>query len=75
MGNKYTDEELRSELNKNSKEAKELLGNQDKMENFLQELERKLKKVPGVGKKLADIPTMASLIRSYTKKEYKDIPT
>ncbi len=44
------------------------------MERFLQRLEKKLKIIPVAGEKLAVVPIMASLIRSYWKKEYTDIP-
>ena len=30
--------------------------------------------VPGLGDTLAIVPTMISLVRSYTKKEYTEIP-
>jgi uncharacterized membrane protein YkvA (DUF1232 family) len=44
------------------------------MEKFLQRLERKLKKIPVVGDNLSDLPIMVSLVRSYIKKEYTDVP-
>lgn len=44
------------------------------MERFLQRLEKKLKEVPVVGEKLATVPLLISLVRSYIKKEYTDIP-
>lgn len=55
-------------------QAEEMLKDPDKMERFLQRLERKLKVIPVAGEKLADVPIMASLVRSYVKKEYTDIP-
>lgn len=70
----FSDEELDLELRKHSKEAEDLINDPDKMERFLQRLEKKLTKVPIVGDKLSDIPIMISLIRSYMKKEYTDIP-
>jgi uncharacterized membrane protein YkvA (DUF1232 family) len=62
------------ELEKGYDEAKEVLNNSDKMERFLQRLERKLKIIPLAGEKLAAVPVMASLIKSYVKKEYTDVP-
>ena len=62
------------ELEKGYDEAKEVLNNSDKMERFLQRLERKLKIIPLAGEKLAAGPVMASLIKSYVKKEYTDVP-
>ena len=62
------------ELKKGYKDAEELLNNQDKMEEFLQKLEKKLQLLPVAGDILSMVPTMISLIKSYFKKEYKDIP-
>lgn len=62
------------ELKNNYQEAEEMLKDEDKIERFLQRLEKKLKVIPYAGDKLADVPIMASLIRSYVKKEYQDIP-
>lgn len=62
------------ELEKGYETAEKLLKDPDKFEKFMQRLETKLKLIPLAGNRLADIPVMASLIRSYTKKEYTDIP-
>ncbi|MGI5824083.1 MAG: YkvA family protein [Bacillota bacterium] len=61
-------------LKRNYGEAEDLLNDYDKMERFLQRLEKKLKTIPKAGNILAVVPTMVSLIRSYIKKEYTDIP-
>lgn len=74
MNTEFTDQELQDEINRNSKEAEELLKDPDKMERFLQRLEKKLTKVPVIGEKLSDVPIMISLIKSYIKKEYMDVP-
>lgn len=74
MNTEFTDQELQDEINRNSKEAEDLLKDPDKMERFLQRLEKKLKKVPVIGEKLSDVPIMISLIKSYIKKEYTDVP-
>jgi uncharacterized membrane protein YkvA (DUF1232 family) len=62
------------ELEKGYASAEKLLGDRDALERFLQRLEKKLRKLPLAGNALASIPVLASLIRSYTKKEYTDIP-
>lgn len=67
-------EQAISELEKGKKEAEEILNNPDKSESFLKDLEKKLKKVPKLGGTLVMIPTMISLVKSYIKKEYKEIP-
>ena len=74
MENKFTDERLESQICKNTKEAEELLKDEDRMERFLERLERKLEKVPVVGKQLSNIPMLVSLVRSYIRKDYRDVP-
>lgn len=66
--------EAKKELEKVKKEAEKLLKDKDKLEEFLQKLEKKLKVIPKLGDTLAIVPSMISLIRSYIKKEYTDIP-
>ena len=74
MENKIDNFIAEEELEKGYGKAEELLQNQDKMERFLQRLEKKLKVIPLAGDKLATVPIMASLVRSYAKKEYQDVP-
>ena len=62
------------ELGKGFKKAEEILENEDKLEKFLNRLENKLKKVPVGGEILSRVPVMISMLRSYFKKEYKDVP-
>lgn len=71
---KITQEEAENELKKNEAAAKEILADSEKLDAFLLRLEQKLKVVPGVGDILAIVPTMISLLRSYSKKEYTQIP-
>ena len=70
----FNEEEAKYELEKGYKKAEKILDNEDKMERFLNRLENKLKKVPVAGDALSMIPVMISMLRSYFKKEYKDIP-
>lgn len=69
-----TEEQAKIEYEKGCKKAEELLGNPDKLEAFLQKLEKKLKVIPLVGTTFAIVPAMISLVRSYVKKEYTEIP-
>ena len=55
-------------------EAEDVLKDENKMERFFQRLEKKLKAVPIAGNALQYIPLMMSLVRSYVKKEYTDLP-
>lgn len=69
------DENLAVEaLEKGYEEAKELLANTDKMDAFLQKAEKQLGSVPVAGSALAIVPTMISLVKSYVKKEYSELP-
>lgn len=74
MENKQMEVNAQEELEKGFSEAEKMLADEDKMERFLQRLEKKLKVIPLAGDKLACVPIMASLIRNYVKKEYTDIP-
>jgi len=72
---KYFDEQkAKEELEKGYEPAEKLLNDQDKIERFLQRLEKKLKVIPVAGDRLANIPIMASLLRSFVKKDYTDVP-
>ena len=62
------------ELEKGYKKAEKLLKDKDKTEEFLQKLENKLKEIPKVGNTLSMVPTLISLVRSYIKGEYKNVP-
>ncbi len=61
-------------LEKGYANAETILEDEDKIERFLQRLEKKLRTVPVAGERLADVPIMASLLRNYVRKEYTDIP-
>lgn len=74
MGIDFSEETLKKQIEDKSAEAVELVNDTDKLERFLQRLERKLNKVPGIGKALADIMMLISLVRAYAKKEYTDVP-
>ena len=72
--NEITEEEAKEEIEKGRVEATKLLENPDKLEEFLQKLERKMKKIPAVGNTFSLVPAMISLVRSYAKKEYTVVP-
>ncbi len=64
----------RQKIKDGYEKAKKILNDEDQMEEFLRELEKKLSEVPKIGKKLKNIPVLVSLVKSYVKKEYTDIP-
>lgn len=72
--NKFDEDIATKQLKKGYKNAEKLLEDNDKMEKFLQKLEKKLKVIPIAGDTLAIVPIMISLIKNYIKKEYTDIP-
>ncbi|MBR3867076.1 MAG: DUF1232 domain-containing protein [Butyricicoccus sp.] len=74
MDNKVSEEFAKEKLENGFEEAQQLLEDSDKMERFLQRLEKKLRVIPVAGSKLANVPILASLLRYYVKKEYTDVP-
>ena len=68
------EEEAKVELEKGYEKAENILEDKDKMEDFLRKIEVKLNEIPVAGKTLSKIPLLVSLLKSYWKKEYKDIP-
>ena len=70
----FDEQKAQAELEKGYEAAEKILNDHDKFERFLQRLEKKLKVIPKAGDKLAKVPIMASLIRSFVKKEYTDVP-
>ena len=72
--NEFKEKIANERLKSGYKEAEELLKDNDKLERFLQKLEKKLKVIPLAGDTLAIVPIMISLVKNYIKKEYTDIP-
>lgn len=70
----FVEKKAETVLKQGYAEAEVLLQDEDKLERLLQRLEMKLKLIPKVGGRLAEIPTMVSMVRSYIRKEYTDIP-
>ncbi|MCQ2911355.1 MAG: DUF1232 domain-containing protein [Clostridia bacterium] len=68
------EQKAQEEFNEGIEKAQVILEDEDKVEKLLEKLEKKLTKVPLVGDKLSYVPTLISLLRSYVKKEYTDIP-
>ena len=55
-------------------EKSEKIIKENRLEEILQRLEEKLKAVPKIGEQLSHIPVFVSLLNSYIKKEYTQIP-
>ena len=74
MENSFDESVAKKELEKGYSDAAELLKDEDAFERFLQRLEKKLRKIPIAGGALASIPVLASLVKSFARKEFTDIP-
>lgn len=70
----FLEEKAEEALRSGNSKAEKLLQDPDKMERFLQRLEAKLKEIPAVGEMLSYVPTLVSMVRSYMRKEYTDLP-
>ena len=69
------DPKAQEELEKGYKKAEKVLSNEKKLDKVLIRTEKKLNLLPVVGTSLAMIPSMISLVRRYTKKEYTENTT
>ena len=63
-----------SAVDSNKTQAEYITNNKDAFAAFLKSIETTLKKIPGVGNLLSDIPLLVSLVKSYVDGEYKEIP-
>ena len=62
------------ELKKRYAIAEEIIKDKNKLDDFLERLERKIKEVPKIGEKLSHVIVMVSLVKRYATKEYTDFP-
>lgn len=56
-----------------TRKAQDLLSDNGKVEEILRTAETRLKEVPEIGEKVAQLPLMLSMIRSYITKEYTQV--
>ncbi|MPM83748.1 hypothetical protein SDC9_130817 [bioreactor metagenome] len=68
------EEEVQARFDKSKEKAKKLLEDKDKMDRFLERLEKKLKHIPVVGGILSEIPVLISLVKAFIEKKYLEIP-
>lgn len=68
-----SDEEARKILEENCVEAEEILNNQEKKDDFLRRIERKMASVPLVGGVLASAPLMFAMLKGYASGEYTEV--
>ena len=65
----------KEELEKRYNQAKEILDDDEKVDSFLENTEKKLKTVPKLGDKLSMIPMLLMLVKDYVKKYYTEFPS
>jgi uncharacterized membrane protein YkvA (DUF1232 family) len=68
------EEEVQARFERSKEKAKKILEDKDKMDHFLERLEKKLKHIPVVGGILSEIPALISLVKAYIEKRYRAIP-
>ena len=72
--NELVEKKAAAKLEQGYRNARQILQDEDKLEQFLRKLENKLREIPGIGGRLAAVPLLGSLLNSYVRKEYIDIP-
>lgn len=72
---KNAEEKAKEELEKRYNQAKEILDDDEKVDSFLENTEKKLKTVPKLGDKLSMIPMLMMLVKDYVKKYYTEFPS
>ena len=70
----FNEQKAEEELTKGYAHAEKLLKDNDKVERLLQRMEKKLKVIPLAGNALSKFPVMISLVKSFIKKQYVDVP-
>lgn len=69
-----SEEEVQARFEKSKEKAKKILEDKDKMDHFLERLEKKLAMIPHIGEMLSEVPALISLVKAYIEKKYTDIP-
>lgn len=70
----YSKRKLLKLLEENKEKAKAFIDDDERTENLLRDFEEKLKLIPKIGNRAADIAVMISMIRAYVKKQYTEVP-
>lgn len=70
-----TENQAKTALEKGYAKAEKVLNDRDKLDELLEDVEKKLKIIPKIGEMISHIPVLVSMVRSYIRKEYTKIPT
>ena len=71
---KISPQEAMNLLNGYKEQARKYLQNSHDLDRFLRQVEQKLGSIPLVGKDLAVVPSMLSLLKQYAAGHYKKVP-
>ena len=71
--NEVNTEKAQGLLDRGVSEAQQLIQDSSKVDEVLMQLEKKLKEVPAIGKTLASVPLMISMIKAWITKEYTEV--
>ena len=63
-------EQAQEALDRELKEAEEVVANPSRVDEILMQLEEKLKAVPVIGSTLSDLPLMIAMVKAWITKEY-----
>lgn len=74
MSKKISEQQAMTELKKGYSNAEETLKDESKLDEFLKQLEGKLKVIPKVGDKLSHVAVFAQMVKDYSTKKYDKIP-
>ncbi len=74
MAEQFTTEQVQEVIETGIAQAQELLSDPAKIEELLGQLQEKVKEMPAAtGEALANIPLMASMVKSYVTREYAEV--
>lgn len=74
MAEQVKEQDVRSILNFGTEQAQEMLNNPDMVDDLLGQVKEQFTKLPGtVAGSLANVPLMATMIKSYITKEYTNV--
>ena len=66
----FSMEQAQEVLDREIKEAEEVVANPSRVDEILMQLEEKLKAVPVIGSTLSDLPLMIAMVKAWIKKDY-----
>lgn len=68
------DRKIIKAIDKNKEKAIQFIDDDVKVEETLQDFEKRLKLIPKIGGRASDVAVMLSMVRAYVKKQYREVP-